>query len=272
MDSSTKFNLIRETQHGVTFLKCKRGEVTLAFTERMGGVSAPPYDSLNLGLHVGDNPKCVNTNIHKVLKALRFDAFTDKLLMPRQVHGTHVVAVTDQTDIHSKDFIADLSSGCDGLVVTRQNTPVMLVFADCVPVVITSRSGFAVVHSGWKGTLEHITAKAIQKLCACTQDDISTFSLFIGPHIRKEDYVVSFELTQRFHDEFGSIIDAWDSHLDLRACIVSDALSLGMYESQIVDCGISTFSNTSRFFSYRGEETTCGRLGAIACLTVQVSS
>ena len=77
---------------------CVAGGVAFGFTERTGGVSAAPYDSLNLGASCGDDPACVAENRRRALAAVGAGGLSSRLVSPRQVHGDAVVCVTDGSD------------------------------------------------------------------------------------------------------------------------------------------------------------------------------
>ena len=74
------------------------------------------------------------------------------LLVPNQVHGDHIVTVTSNGADDLEAVREQIAEGCDAIVCTAHDVPVLLCFADCVPVVLVAPGGFAVVHSGWKGT------------------------------------------------------------------------------------------------------------------------
>ena len=159
-----------------------------------------------------------------------------------------------------------IAEGCDALVCTAHGVPVLLCFADCVPVVLVAPNGFAVVHSGWKGTIARISAKACQALCeaaGCKPEDISAY---IGPHILGDEYEVSQELMDRFAAEF-SCIDAGASRmLDLSAAIREALVDAGVDADRIVDTQLSTVRQNDSFYSYRNEGGTCGRHAAIGVM------
>ena len=159
-----------------------------------------------------------------------------------------------------------IAEGCDAIVCTAHEVPVMLCFADCVPVVLVAPGGFAVVHSGWKGTIARISAKACQALCeaaGCKPDDISAY---IGPHILGDEYEVSQELIDRFATEFACIDATASRMLDLSAAIREALMDAGVEASGIVDTKLSTVRQNDRFYSYRNEGGTCGRHAAIGVM------
>ena len=261
-------SLTRYEKDGVTLLGDVNhpGGVTFAFTERTGGVSKSPYASLNLGTHVGDTLEDVQENRRLVLKALGMEHLKDRLLVPNQTHSDVVVVVDDNSSYTIERIRTIISNGCDAIVVGVCDVPVMLCYADCVPVILVAPSGFAVVHSGWRGTLARISARALDELCRVSQCSPEDVKAYIGPHIRPTEYEVSQDLINTFISSFGPEIEETKRHLNLSKAIQIALLESGMLEENILDCGISTLQECERFFSYRAEEGLCGRHGAVACL------
>lgn len=263
MDSAPSIS--RYASHGVTLLSDVERPcgVTLAFTERTGGVSAAPYDSLNLGDACGDAPEAVAANRQRALEAIGAGAWADKLVNPHQVHGDEVVVVREGTDEAIAAARRQAREGADAVVCVAADVPVLLCYADCVPVVLVAPGGFAVAHSGWRGTDLHIAAKTARILLEETGSEASQLRAYIGPHIGVADYEVSGELAQHFIDAFGTGCVQGANHLDLAYCVRSALAEAGVGESQIASCDDSTASCTDRFFSYRAEGM-CGRHGALA--------
>lgn len=260
--------LSRFTSRGVTLLgdESRPGGVTFAFTERTGGVSRGEYASLNLGDACGDDPTCVAENRRRALAALGAEECVEALVNPKQVHGDHVVVVRSGEGEELAAAQREARAGADAIVCTAPGVPVLLCYADCVPVVLVASHAFAVVHSGWRGTIVRIAAKALGVLTSEAGCEPSSVRTYLGPHIGASDYEVSSELVARFRGEFGDIIEPSYRHLDLGAAIVRTLCDAGVPREGIVDAGVSTASTTDRFFSYRAEGGRCGRHGALAFL------
>lgn len=260
--------LTRYQSHGVTLL----GDVTvpqgvaLAFTERTGGVSTGCYASLNLGNACGDDPSSVAENRRRALAALGAERSVDALVNPHQVHGDRIVVVRSAETSSVRTAQADAASGADAIVCTAAKVPVLLCFADCVPVILVAPGGFAVAHSGWRGTIARISAKAARALAVETGSSVSQILAYVGPHIGREDYEVSPELADRFSAEFGPGVIWGEHNLDLGAAVVGALVDAGVPRSSITCCDVSTASATERFFSYRAEHGSCGRHGAMAVM------
>ena len=254
-------SLTRYVSNGVTLLgdTDRPGGVTFAFTEREGGVSKGQFASLNLGSRCGDEPADVAENRARALA----------LVEPKQVHGDTVVVIREATSKAIEAARVEALEGADAIVCTAPGVPVLLCFADCVPVVLAAPGAFAVIHSGWRGTLARISAKALGILCREANARPDEVYAYVGPHILGEDYEVSPELLQTFVDEFGSMVHAasTNSNLDLSAAIACALGDAGLPAANLVDSCVSTAANTGRFFSYRAEGGLCGRHAAIAYLS-----
>lgn len=257
--------LVRGSSFGVTLLgdPHRPGGVTLGFTERTGGFSTGCYGSLNLGANCGDDPELVEKNRRLALRAIGAEGLFSALVNPLQVHGDHIVTVDAGRSVLEAQ--QEALEGADAVVCARQDVPVLLCYADCVPVILAAPGAFAVVHSGWRGTIRRIAAKALDELvrvAECTTRDVRAY---IGPHIGVEDYEVSSDIVQRFVDEFGPEV-ANGRNLDLGKAVRLALTDKGILSTEIAEVGESTASNTDRFYSYRAEQKTCGRHGAIACM------
>lgn len=241
--------------------------VTLAFTERQQGVSKGAFTSLNLGGACGDAPEAVRENRSCVLSALDAHACADNLINPHQVHGDKILVVRTSAADELAAVRAECVQGADAIVCCAENVPVLLCFADCVPVILAAPKGFAVVHSGWRGTLLRIASKAVHVLTAETGANVEDLLAYIGPHIGPREYEVSQEVIDRFTREFGSGIvapDAGGRHLDLGAAVRICLTEAGVLAENIAEVTESTAAHTDRFFSYRAEQGQCGRHGAVA--------
>ena len=246
-------------------------QVSFAFTEKGGGVSCGQWASLNLGASCADDPACVEKNRRLALACVGAEGLYERLVNPHQVHGDDVAVVSDATVAAAGGLAAiqaQVKEGVDAVVCTAADVPVMLCFADCVPVVLVDPAGrgFAIAHSGWRGTVARIGAKAARELARAAGCDVANLVAYVGPHIGAADYEVSAELLERFVAEFGLGANAGENHLDLGFCVREALLAAGIAAGNIAECNDSTASNTHRFFSYRAQGGKCGRHAAIAVL------
>ena len=259
-----------------------RSEVgtVVAFSQRSGGCSQAPFESLNLGRKVNDDLRCVDRNRSILLHALGLGKFKASAINPVQVHGSAIHAIV-KPEAKACDFNAGLSVEiefgevpveprldieCDAVLSTLPSVPAVLCFADCVPIIIVAPGGsFVVVHSGWKGTYARISQKAALALSAITGCPTSSMNAYIGPHIGDCCYEVSSELLQKFIAEFGNRCDAGDGHLDLECAVKRTLLDAGLRDERLASCSICTSCSTDKFFSYRAENGNTGRFAAVGC-------
>ncbi len=261
-------SLTRHHCDGVTLLtdESRPSGVTLAFTERTGGVSSAPYASLNLGARCGDDPESVAENRRLALAALGAQDLLENMVVPRQVHGGRVVVVRSAEPAALAAARAEAEEGADAVVCTAADVPVLMCFADCVPVVLVAPGAFAVAHSGWRGTIARIAEKCARALCREAGCEPTDLLAYVGPHIGADDYEVSEELAARFVAEFGASVVPTERHLDLTVAVVAALASAGVGESSVAVCDVSTASATDRFYSYRAEGGKTGRHGALALM------
>ena len=148
---------------GLVYLQSDVIPMGHAFTTRLGGVSAGPLASLNLGENRGDEPENVRENYRRLGAALGFDV--SSLVFPRQVHGAEVRAVGPE-DAHT--LFAPVPYEADGLLTSAPGTPLIVFTADCVPVLLCDpvRGFAAAVHCGWRGSAADILGAAVQKMRA----------------------------------------------------------------------------------------------------------
>lgn len=241
-----------------------------AFTGRGGGVSSAPYASLNLGDHVGDDPAAVAANRRLLMEAAGVcPQDYAALVNPNQVHGSLVVELGE--DLAASR--AQARAGADGVVCTRAGVPVLLCFADCVPVIAAAPGGaFAVLHAGWRGAVAGIPGAGLQALARAAGCQPQECNLYIGPHIGPCCYETSQEVLERFTAAFGPQVDAGNRHLDLGAAVRASLLQAGAAQQRIVHAGCCTSCRNGEFFSYRADGGTTGRHGALCYLKKEVTS
>ena len=133
-----------------------------AFSTRIGGVSQPPYDSLNLG-KAGEDPRGgILENYRRFAKAAGFAL--DTLVMTRQVHGAHIRAVEPRDC--GQGLRVPVPEDCDGLMTRASGVTLGVFSADCTPVLLADpvTKALAAVHAGWRGTALGIAAQAVKQM------------------------------------------------------------------------------------------------------------
>ena len=239
--------------------------VRIAFSERNGGISLPPYDSLNLGTHVSDGAAAVASNRAALLRAL--GAEDAQVICPNQVHGADVAICTCTSAVDdARDFAQE---GADAVVVSCDDVAALLCFADCMPVVLVAPGGaFSVVHCGWRGVVGGVWQHAALALEEASGQPISRFNAYIGPYIHSCHFEVGEEVANQFNEQFGAdcLVDA--RHVDMGCAIQCALQALGFAPERIADVDVCTVCDgKKRFYSYRASGGVCGRHGALAVKT-----
>ena len=157
---------------------CRIRRVT---TTRAGGVSKPPFDTFNLGDHVGDDPEAVAANRKRLAAAIGLD--DDRVIWMNQVHSDHVVTVDGPSD-----RAVDVT---DGMLTTAPRLALAVVSADCVPVLMAdARAGVvAAVHAGRVGAQQGIVGRALEAMQAAGAT-VADISVLLGPAVSGPNYEV----------------------------------------------------------------------------------
>lgn len=224
-------------------------DIVAAFSTRVGGVSKPPFDSLNTGFTTGDDEAAVHENRRRVLEAVGFDP--DALATVGQVHGADVALVTEagHTEQH------------DALVTDRRGLVLGIPVADCGAVLLADPEAHVIgaCHAGWRGTVGGIPIETvdIMRMRGAMPERIRAY---VSPCIGPEDFEVGPEVASQFDEQYVLAVNGKQKpHVDLAGAIVAQLLEAGVPESHIEVAGGSTF-DTERFFSYRAESGTTGRM------------
>ena len=225
--------------------------VRAAFTLRQGGVSQAPYDSLNVGAHVGDEPAAVAENRRRLRVQLQL---SHEPAWIEQVHGTEVL-----------DLDGPGATGAADAVFTRRSGPVCAVqVADCLPVLMSVRDGSAVAaaHAGWRGLAAGVLEATVKRLSV----EPSQLIAWLGPAIGQAHFEVGEEVRQAFlaHDAGATVAFTANARgrwqCDLAGLARGRLVALGV--GAIFGGDWCTYADASRFFSYR-RDGRCGRMAAL---------
>lgn len=231
--------------------------VRIAFLGRHGGVSSGEFSTLNVGKHVEDNLQDVTKNRQLVLQALADKPDSVHIYSPHQVHGDKIL------ELDSIDLPAEIDA--DGVVCNCKNVAPLLCFADCCPVILVAENGvFAVVHAGWRGVVNRISAKALKLMAGNYYCDVATINAYVGPHLRQCCFKVGEDVAKTFTDEFGAHVVDENSHVSMVDALKLQLVEVGLLEDRFCDLGMCTKCMSDTFFSYRATDGKCGRHGAIA--------
>lgn len=227
------------------------------FSTRAGGVSTGPYESLNLGLSVGDVRENVIENLGRFTAAAGLRR--TQLRSVSQVHGDRVLEATEEGEGEVPSAVGE----ADALWTKRPDLAVGVRTADCVPILIVDPRGgrVAAVHSGWRGTDLRIAERAVEAL---VRDGAVAAELLaaVGPCIQRCCYEVSYELGLRFIRGFGPEVvtrHGGDPHLDLPRAVSQSLQKAGLKPAHIDVMANCTSCDAAQFFSHRRDNGRSGR-------------
>lgn len=227
------------------------------FTRR-GGVSSPPYDSLNVSYGTGDLHDRVSEN----LSLIKENIGAGHLMLMNQVHGTDIITL-------HRDGSRDLRThNADAIITDVPMVGIMVKQADCQGVILfdPAKSVVAAVHCGWRGNVQDILGAVSGRMRSefgCNPEDVKAV---IGPSLGPccAEFTTYMDI---FPEEFNGFI-VRDSHFNLWEISRMQLLRAGLVKDNIEIAGICTKCRTDLFYSYRGEGNT-GRFGTVAMLKEQ---
>lgn len=258
--------------------------LTHGVTYRYGGVSQGNFDSFNMGLHVGDAPEAVAENRKRLAQVLGVDP--NHLTCGEQVHGVGVTRVTQEFVGRGAFSWDDSIPDSDAIHTNLVNIPLLLLVADCVPVLIYDavHHAVAVVHAGWRGTIAHIVERTMDSMHDAYGTLPSDCYLFIGPSIGADSFEVSEEIGEQFRQDMHTLgLSQVDQvvryiqrdgqitatpHVDLKGYIASCVVQKGVPLEQVSVSSTDTMT-TDGCYSYRRDQGRTGRMAMFAVLRDQ---
>ena len=221
------------------------------FTDRFGGVSKDKYYSLNVSPFVGDDIKNVVQNRQIIANKESF--YLENMVYMRQIHSNHV-------EIIDNSFINEIKD-CDGVVTNRRKIALMVMAADCAPVLMfdEKNSVISAIHSGRVGTYKNIVKKCIEKMEDSFNSNPKDIVVEVGPSIGVCCYEIGGDLACKYNKEYIRVKK--DKYfLDLKLMIKDELLECGIREEKLKISSICTCCDES-YFSYRRDGKTgrfCG--------------
>lgn len=211
---------------------------------RVGGFSSAPYQGLNLGAHVGDDPSIVEKNRAWLAQQANMPSAPIWL---NQTHSTVVAQVSAPTT-HVLD--------ADGVFTSASNVVCSAMTADCLPVLLTNTQGtqVAAVHAGWRGLANGIVENALELFSG-------EVMAWLGPAIGPQAFEVGEDVLQAFVD-FDSQAHQAFTPRDVEGKWLADMSKLATQRlnklgiTQVFDSGLCTFQDKEDFYSYRRDSVT----------------
>ncbi|HET9327673.1 MAG TPA: peptidoglycan editing factor PgeF [Candidatus Eisenbacteria bacterium] len=236
-------------------LDAEPSHARVAFSTRRGGVSDPPYDSLNLGRSTEDRPESVEENRRRLLASLGLGAFA--LATPSQVHGARALEVVRPGAV----------AECDGVWTRTPGLVLAVSAADCLPILFTSDRAVAAAHAGWRGLASGIIESTLGSLCGGAELEAEHVRVHLGPCIRECCYVVGPEVARQFPRESLREHDG-EIRLSLPRAARKRLLDAGVDDHGIFDTGACTACEPRWYYSHRRDRGRTGRQWGVAALLV----
>jgi YfiH family protein len=248
-----------------------------AFSTRRGGVSQGVQDSLNLSYKTGDDPLRVSRNRDFLARALGIGQ--DQFVIAEQVHGDTVLEAGKKDRGRSREPGGYLGKG-DALVTKERGLAIMVLVADCLPVLFHDPVNKAVgaAHAGWRGTLSHTPVKTLIRMGEIYGTNASEAKAVLGPCIGPCCYEVGDQVRKEFMDVFPWAEDVFKQGfsgnwmLDLPEANARQLLDIGVKPENLIRTGLCTIDHIGDFYSHRTESTqgrSTGRIGAVIMLKQQ---
>jgi len=259
----------RRCHHAVVYYQFERlaghaGLVHGVFTRR-GGVSAPPFDTLNVGSTVGDNLAHVRENRARMAAAM--SVRDEETRTTWQVHGAEVLVV------RAGEAPSWPPPKADGVVTADPGVPLVMRFADCVPLLLYDpvKRAIGLAHAGWRGTLAGAGPATVRAMAEAfgsrPQDIIAGIGPSIGPCCYEVGPEVVDAVQRVFHGAHNLILPSPNGgrpHLDLWAANERALRAAGVHQIEVSE--MCTYCLRSEFYSHRREQGKTGRFGALIAL------
>jgi len=265
-------DIIRQRRHGVCFYACPDPSWTGAahgFSTRLGGVSLPPMDSLNLGANRGDAPDNLRENFSRFCTAVGADARA--LVKNHQVHGDFIRPVT-RADVLPDPAIPG-SFEADGLITSQTGVCLTIFSGDCIPILLYDPVGrcIAAVHAGWRGTAIGAAARAAEAMVrdyGCKAEHIlAAIGPGIGPCCFETHSDVPDGLRAGLETDAEPFIRPLAKpgkfSVDLKGANARWLKRAGLVQEHIAVCPACTACDLDTFWSHRVQGSQRGSMAAV---------
>jgi len=249
------------------FDRFEQAGFTTACSCRLHGESDMVPGTLNLALHVGDNPQKVLRNRQKFAAAIGVKP--ERFTTCAQVHGSHVQVITEDRIGSGALSFADTIPETDALITNLADVPLLLFYADCVPVLLADPKTGAIglAHAGWRGTAAQIAKKTVAAMQKAFGVQPENLLAAIGPSIGDCCYEVDDVVGIQMQEYASCFTEKCNGKywLDLWQVNRQQLMEAGVALSNISTAGVCTNHIPELFCSYRYENGKTGRMGVCLC-------
>ena len=260
MDLSNE-NVIHKKKEGVEYLQFRRlleykDNITHAFTVGKNNDFRIPFYNSRQNKLTDEQIEKNKNSYKKICKVIGIE-YND-IVKTNQVHKDIIKKVNDKVNKNEPDFFEEIYEGTDGLVTNKKNLAICTTNADCIVLMMydTKKNVIANVHSGWRGTIQKVSAKTIEKMEQIYGCNPKNIICCISPSIRKCHFEVDEDVKNMFENSFKDISkfaskeNKW--HIDTVKINIEILKEKGVKEENIIDSKICTVCNSNLIHSYRG--------------------
>lgn len=264
--------LIENESAGIVYMTAPNIQTSHMFTTRLGGVSKGEFESLNLGLKLGDDRDSVLKNYTLICDILGISP--EDIVFSSQIHSARIRLVTrsDRGSVHEASAHA-----ADGLITCDAGVALMVFTADCVPILLHDpvRGAIGAIHSGWRGTALDIAGEAVIKMSGefgCSPADINAA---IGPCISKCCYEVGSDVKDALYSKLGTVAKGCIAARGEKYMVdLKEANKILLTRAGIRNITISdecTSCRSDKYWSYRRTNGKRGSQAAIVAIRPQTT-
>ena len=235
--------------------------ITQAVFTRKGGVSPKPWNSLNLGNTVGDDPVNVEANKQILLESIEYSS--KQLVQVHQVHSAHIIKAD-----RPQGNTTNPERG-DAIITNKPGLLMIMRFADCVPIFLYDpvKHAAAIAHAGWKGTINEVAFATVLEMVKQFGSRPADLIAGIGPSIGPDHYQIGEEVINEvrstYLEDSNQILNNDDDGVKLDLWIANEISLTRAGVNKIEIAGICTACDLEDWYSHRGEEGKTGRFGAV---------
>lgn len=212
-------------------------------------------------LQFSDENDQAPANYEKICEALNIDS--NKIIKSAQKHTDVVKDIEEYTD-EKFEFV-------DGFITNKKNIPLVTKYADCTPIILYDKIKNVIgnVHSGWRGTLQRISAKAVKLMIEKYNCNPADIIVCIGPCIKQCHFQVEEDFIENFKQEFGNVEKYYKTgeiiegkqkyYFDTTSLIIDYLTEIGINRENIFDSNICSVCNVAKMSSYRAEKEKADR-------------
>ena len=236
-------------------------DVVHGFFTRHGGVSDTPWDRLNLGRSVGDNPQHVAENRRRLLRSI--GSSDSNVFDVWQVHSVSVIVAEKPNELGC------VPQRADAIITDKPGILLMMRFADCVPILLYDpiRRVIGIVHAGWLGSVGKIVKITIEKMQSQFKSNPADVLAVIGPSIAAHHYPVGDDVIVRVMNAYGEkasellSIENSNKQFDLWKANQFCLTEAGVNRIEVL--GVCTVCSHTDWYSHRGDHGKTGRFGVV---------